>query len=316
MRTSRHGVRLALPLAALALLAAGCGAQDDNGPGSVHVAPTPLLKNRTAVSGSIPKVQAAELRTPFAQYRRYVARELHAMQGDVAALKAATAARALPTARAAWLRADGRYESIGAAYGAFGDLDARINGGTAGLPGGERSEDFTGLHRIELALWGRRSVRDAAPFVAALARDVRRLRAKVPGLEIDPLEYTLRAHEVIEGTLDLQLNGRASPWAASAVTALRGNVRGSEVVLRTLAPLMARRNPARLREARQSLDALDTVVTGVAPGTRWDALPLRTRERLSGLTQAAAERLAFVPEVVDVLPPRRPVSPFSGGSGR
>ena len=110
-----------------------------------------------------------DYRRPIAAYKRYVGRQLGALLGEVDVLRAAIARRDLAAARAAWLEADARYESIGAAYGAFGDLDAAINGAPAGLPGGVRSPDFTGLHRIELALW-------AAPLHArgggARARDL------------------------------------------------------------------------------------------------------------------------------------------------
>src|SRR5262249_31953644 len=103
--------------------------------------------------------------------------------------------------------------------------------------------DFTGLHRIELALWARRSTSDASPYVRRLSGDVRRLRAKVPQMEIDPLDYALRCHEVLEDTLNLQLSGRASPWSGDALVALRSNLDGTTFVLRTLRPLVARRNP-------------------------------------------------------------------------
>ena len=63
-------------------------------------------------------------------------------------------------------------------YLAIGELDARINGETAGRPGGASSPEFTGLHRIELALFGRGSIADAKAYVPRLAADVRTLLAK------------------------------------------------------------------------------------------------------------------------------------------
>ena len=74
------------------------------------------------------RADARRLRRPIATYRRHVRRELGAMLGEVAPLRAAIARHDRAGARAAWLAADARYESIGAAYGAFGDLDAAIDG--------------------------------------------------------------------------------------------------------------------------------------------------------------------------------------------
>jgi iron uptake system EfeUOB component EfeO/EfeM len=129
------------------------------------------------------------------------------------------------------------------------------------------------------------------------------LRSKVARMEIDPFEYSLRAHEVLEDTLHLELSGVASPWSGSALTALRANVRGTRVVLASLAPLIARRDPARLHRARTALNRLDEAVgNGRLP--RWDTLGQVQRERIAGLTAAAAERLAYVPELIDPRPPR------------
>lgn len=293
-------------------LLAGCGGGGASGShtttgaadGQAQAQP---LEDLVVSSGNIPRVRATDFRRPTARYRRYVLGELRPMQGDVDRLRAAVAVGDLDAARRAWLAADERYESIGAAYGAFGALDARINGGAGGLQDGVDSPQFTGLHRIELALWGRGSTADAAPYVDRLDRDVAALRRTVPTIEIEPLEYVLRAHEVLEGTLDLQLSGRESPWSGSALRALRGNLRGTEVVLATLDPLIERRSPVVAQRSRASLAALAQALHrlegqgGSLP--RWDQAPERARTEIAGLTAAAAEQLAYVPEVIDPRPP-------------
>jgi iron uptake system EfeUOB component EfeO/EfeM len=294
--------------AAAALGLSACGGGDTGAGRAAATPPAATVASRVVLSGTIPRARPADYRRPTALYRRHVRATLQQMLRDVAALRAAVARGDLAGARRAWLAADERYEEIGAAYGAFGELDAAINGEPAGRPGGVRSPGFTGLHRVEMALWGRRSARDAAAPAARLARDVRRLRAHVGRMSIDPLEYSLRAHEVLEGTLDLQLSGRMSPWSGSALVALRGNVRGTRVVLSSLRALLVRRDPTVVTTADRALRALDAAIGEVQrpDGTlpRWDAVPQRGRERLAGLTAAAAERLAYVPELIDPRPAR------------
>lgn len=293
---------------AVALLAA-CGGGGDRGEQTASAANPPAqpLEDLVLLSGNIPRVRAADFRRPTAQYRRYVLGELEPMQRQVEALRGAVAAGDLAAARRAWLAADERYESIGAAYGAFGDLDASINGGSGGLSGGVGSSEFTGLHRIELALWGRGSTADAAPYVGKLVQDVAALRHTVPTIEIEPLEYVLRSHEVLEGTLDLQLSGRESPWSGSALRALRGNLRGTEIVLGTLHGLIKRRSPVVAQRSEASLATLAKALHKIEGGDgslpRWDQTPERVRTEIAGLTAAAAEQLAYIPEVVDPRPP-------------
>jgi iron uptake system component EfeO len=292
---------------ALAVVLAACG-DDTNVGRTTDNPPAATVSSRVVLSGNVPRVRPADYREPTTIYRRHVRDTLAAMLHDVARLRGAVRRHDLAGARRAWLAADERYEQIGAAYGAFGDLDAAINGEPAGRRDGIEDKDFTGLHRIELALWGRSSTRDARAAAARLARDVTELREHVGRIRIDPLEYSLRAHEVLEGTLDLQLSGRTSPWSGAALVALRGNLKGTRVVLGSLRPLLDRRDPAVSMTSRRALDELDRALTlaerpdGTLP--RWDAVTRREREQLAGLTAAAAERLAFIPELIDPRPAR------------
>jgi iron uptake system EfeUOB component EfeO/EfeM len=297
---------LLLAAPAGAVIAAGCG-----GSGGDRDAPPPA-RPYTSRNPNITEVQRAtpaDYRAPIAAYRRHVRRELGAMLQDVRALRTAVDGKDLPAARAAWIRASARYETIGAAYGAFGDLDAAINGRPAGLPGGAGSPRFTGLHRVELALWGRGSTSDAVAPAARLEDDVARLRRRVPTITIDPLEYSLRAHEVLEDALHLQLGGDASRWSGSALTALRSEVAGTRVVLGTLAPLIARRDSAGvLLQSRRALGRIDAALHRLeGPGgalPRWDRISQRERETIGALVAGAAEQLAYVPELIDPRPPR------------
>jgi high-affinity iron transporter len=310
-------LRSRLSVAALAVIAlAGCGGGKDSASKNPPAQP---YSKRSTVPDVVPRVTPVDYKRPIAAYRRYVRARLGTLGRQVAALRAAIARDDLGAARAAWMRADATYESIGAAYGAFGDLDAVVNGRPAGLPDGVRSADFTGLHRVELALWERRSTRDALRPAAQLARAVARMRAQVAKLEIDPLEYSLRAHEILEDGIHLQLSGQASPWSGAALVALRAQVRGTAVVLDTLQPLIARRDSTdALPRARRALRRLSTAIgrlerdDGSLP--RWDRLGQRDRERVDGLAAGAAEHLAYVPELIDPRPARPAQRPF-GESG-
>ena len=298
------GGALAALLGAVTLLV-GCG-----GTGSPEAqAPVRAYSDRNPAIAEIPRATPADYRAPIAAYRRYVRAQLGTMLGEVGDLRAALERGDLTAARAAWTDASATYESIGAAYGAFGDLDAAIDGRPDGLAGGAGSPDFTGLHRVELALWGRSSTADAAAPAARLEMDVGTLRRRLPRLEIAPLEYSLRAHEVLEDALHLQLGGDASRWSGSSLAAVRSEVAGTRVVLGTLAPLIARRDAAGVLPAsRRALDRLDAELRrlqrpdGTLP--RWDTLPQCDKERVSGLVAGAAEHLAYVPELIDPRPSR------------
>jgi iron uptake system EfeUOB component EfeO/EfeM len=103
-------------------------------------------------------------------------------------------------------------------------------------------------------------------------------------MTIDPLEYSLRAHEILEDGIHLQLSGQASRWSGAALVAMRAEVRGTHVVLDTLEPLIARRDATgALPQARRALKQLSVAVTRLARADgslpRWDRVSQRERER-------------------------------------
>jgi len=306
------GARGALLAAATmgCVAATGCGGLEPVRPSQPAALPVSHLRSG---QGMIPAATPADYRAPVAVYRRHVARALRQMAGDVRELRRGVASTDLGAARSAWRAANARYQTVGAAYGAFGALDQAIDGSTAGLARGVHNPRFRGLHRVELALFGRSSTADARRPAAQLARSVARLRATLGDLRIDPLEYSLRAHEIIEDTLHEQLTGRASPWSGAAFDAVAANVRGTRVVLRTLEPLLRQRAPARLVQAEQSLTDLQRALAPLRRGSGYVALGRATRAeraRVNALTASAAERLAYVPEVIDPRPARAIRNPF------
>jgi iron uptake system EfeUOB component EfeO/EfeM len=298
---------VALIVASAAIAISGCGG------GSAQIAAAPASKAAPytaidATSNRVATITPATLARPIARYKRYVRRQLGRMLGDVRRLRAAIAGGDLARARRAWLRADGRYESIGAAYGAFGDLDAAVDGLPGGLQGATASKRFTGLHRIELALWRDGSTREARPYATLLARDVAHMRKRVAKGEIDSLDFGLRAHEILEDALQLALAGVSSPWAGAALTALDANIDGIRVVMKQLGPIAARSNPLTVRTSMRKLGELDRAVARLCRSDRqfprWSSVGQREREKIDGLTASTAEQLAYIPDLVSTLPPR------------
>jgi iron uptake system EfeUOB component EfeO/EfeM len=293
------------PVGALLVALAACGG--GGAPAAPSQPPARPLSAQNPVSAAAPPATPAEYRTPIRAYRRHVSRQLARMTGDVATLRSEIAAGDLRGARAAWRVANARYQTVGAAYGAFGELDRRVSGSAAGLPNGVRDRHFSGLHRVELALFGRASLADAAPAAAGLAQALERMRVRVRTLEIDPLEYSLRAHEVLEDTLHLQLTGQASPWSGAAYDAVAANLVGTRVVLRTLTPMIDARSKAARRQAQRSLDELGRALAqlrrrhGGYPTLQ--GTPQRERELIAARVAAAAESLAAIPELIDPRPP-------------
>jgi iron uptake system component EfeO len=252
-------------------------------------------------AGIVPVTQN-DMIGPVDAYRAAVSAGLGTLVTEVGALRQAVAGGDRARAEAAWLTAHLAYERLGAAYGTFGDADGEINGRPAGLPGGVRDPDFTGFHRIEYGLWHGESMAALAAPTAALAGAVTGLAADFPRQQTDARDLGLRAHEILEDTLQFELTGESDQGSGSSLATARANLDGTVVVLAALRPVLASRYPdpaaldAALTRVRQALDA-SRRGAAYPPVT---ALTSDQRQRLDAAVGDLLERLAPVATICDV----------------
>jgi len=196
---------------------------------------------------------------PVAEYRRYAERWAATLGHDVVPLTAALRAGDRGLARRDWATAFSDYLHLGAVYGLLpGDLDNDL----AGMPGEIGDPHFVGLHRIEMGLWTRQPVTSLAPLGVKLSSTVRRLRAELPtaavdprsprvrlarglvAVTVDPLDFTLRIHEILEDAQRDFMSGLDVPWSGAGVLATAAGVAATKELLSTVKPIMAGRGNA------------------------------------------------------------------------
>ncbi|MGW3269284.1 EfeM/EfeO family lipoprotein [Streptomyces sp. NPDC001056] len=247
-----------------------------------------------------------DLIPPALTYQKWVGGGLSAAVRLSARLQEAIDRGDLAAARSAWLPAHLQYERLGAAYNAFGDADGKINGTDAGLPGGVHDPGFTGFHRIEYGLWHGGSASGLRAPAAALVKALTGLRDSWAQSRMDPAQLGLRAHEILENTVQFELTGRTDYGSGSNLATARANLDGTLEVLSRLRPLLTTRYadlPGLDRELTQAGHTLD----GFRHDGRWtplDQLTRAQRERTDSVLGGLVERLASVSTLCD---PRRTV---------
>ncbi|WP_328540148.1 EfeM/EfeO family lipoprotein [Streptomyces sp. NBC_00344] len=270
----------------------------------------PVTGQTVRVSGGAPgsggpaavPVSGHDLIPPTLSYQKWVTGRMGALVDATVRLGDAIRSDDPAGARRAWLSAHLMYERMGAAYGAFGDADGAINGTTAGLPGGVRDKGFTGFHRIEYGLWHGVSPAALRPFADRLVKDVRTLRADWTRARMDPLDLGLRAHEILENTVQFELTGRTDYGSGSNLATARANLDGTRVVLARLRPLLAGRYPE-LKRLAGELDRTQRVLDSHHHNGRWTSLGKLSRpdrEKVNAALGRLVERLADVAALCDV----------------
>jgi iron uptake system component EfeO len=254
-------------------------------------------------SGVVP-VDQADLIPATKAYESYVTGALPGLVHEVATLREDIAAADVAKAKTAWLVAHLSYERLGAAYDAFGDLDGEINGLTNGLPDGVNDKDFTGFHRIEYGLWHGATGATLLPEVDALNVSVGKLAGVFAAAQIDPLDISIRAHEISENALQFELTGEDDYGSHSELATVWANLQGTQTVLGFVESLLAPRDKnlptikSQLAEAQRLVEAQDRA----AGWTPLSALTTSEREHLNAAVSQLTELLA---PVAAILEPRR-----------
>lgn len=247
----------------------------------------------------------ASFAQPVAQYRAYSGRQLELMAPQIARLEDSLESGDRVAAQDAWRGAYGDYMRLGAVYleGPVATLDQAIDGNPGGLRGGTSSPQFTGLHRIEYGLWTGQPLSSLQPYASLLQTDVAKLRKVLPSVQIVPLDYATRAHEILEDAVRDLLSGTDVPWSGAGVLATESGLMATREVIKTLSPMLQYRESV-LPVVTTQLDALSSTLSslkadhgGTLPSN--SELSQTESERLNASMGDALEALAQVPGALE-----------------
>jgi iron uptake system component EfeO len=242
---------------------------------------------------------------PARTYHGWIAAGLGTLARQTAALAADVRGGNLARAKADWLTAHLTYETLGAAYDAFGDFDGEINGTTAGLDGGVNSPGWTGFYRLEYGLWHGQSGRQLTGVADKLRTDVRGLGAAWPDMEIDLPDMGLRTHEILENALQFQLSGHDDYGSGTTLATVGANIAGTRELLTVLHPLLAPRYTG-LPAVSTWLDRLQSRLDPAKrPNGGWTPVSALSPSLREQINTAASQSLEELSPIAAITEPRR-----------
>ncbi|MER7182905.1 iron uptake transporter permease EfeU [Streptomyces hyaluromycini] len=248
-------------------------------------------------------VSENDLAAPLTAYKAYVEQGLATLVTQTRTLDDDIAGNHLAKARTDWLTAHLTYSSLGAAYGTFEDFDKKINGRADGLPGGVTDQDFAGFHRVEYGLWHAQTAGQLKAPAQALADAAAGLQKAFPSQGFDPGDLPLRAHEILENTLQFELTADTDEGSGTNLATANANLAGTGELLTVLRPLLTTRAPKLLPTVDADIARLQKLLDAQHQGASWtpvEQLDTVTRQRIAGATGQLLEDLAPVPDLLEI----------------
>lgn len=250
-------------------------------------------------------LRAAAFTGPEDAYRRYSERWIAHALADTQTLEHALAAGQRTAAMAAWEATWSDYLHLGAVYlnGEVEIANRAIDGTPGELPGGSSDPRFTGLHRIEMGLWSGESLASLIGFDVRMQHDLAKLSGVLQRVEMTPLEYATRSHEILEDAQRDLLSGMDVPRSRQGVLGTAAGLAATEEVFHTLEPLLSGRENTE-GEVRDELLMLHGVLASIR--ARHDGrypslsqLGAFEREQLNGYVAGALSALQEMPGTLE-----------------
>jgi iron uptake system EfeUOB component EfeO/EfeM len=259
-------------------------------------------------------ISAERFIQPVKEYKEYAHGWIERAIVDAEALGATLAGGSRADARRAWEKAWGDYMHLGADYGLFGELEEELDGTAGGAKAATSNPDFVGFRRLEWGIWTGRTLPSLTFYAHRLVADLKRLRAAVPGVEIDPLDYATRGHEIVEDAQRDLMNGTDVPWSHQGVLGTAAAVASAEEVFITLKPLLSGRENTE-PEVEYWLRRLQGLFASLRHGGRYPSttrMGTEERERLNGYVAGALTALQMVPSTLETETYKAPPSIWKG----
>jgi iron uptake system component EfeO len=244
-----------------------------------------------------------DLRIPINDYVAWLTGRLPTLTEQVERLRKSVRAGELAAAKRDWLTAQLTYETLGGAYGAYGETGDAINGDPP--RGADAADaDFAGFRKIEATLWSGRPVGTVAPHVDALVEAVEGLADLLASPNaIPPIDMGRRVHEILEDTLHKDLNGIGDAGSHTELATVDANITGTWRALDPLLQILRQQDPY-LDETEEQLRTTQQLTRRYHDGSGWVPLTSLTTRQRAGINAAVQQCVELLSHAAVVLDPR------------
>ncbi|TKJ90157.1 EfeM/EfeO family lipoprotein [Paenibacillus sp. CFBP13512] len=295
--------RVTLPATILlsSVLFAACGNQ-----AATNTTTTPATTEATtttpaaSTSSTETTTTTADFKNETEQYRTYAIGEIDSFVTETEKFTEAVKARKLKEAQALYAPARMHYERIEPIAEALGNLDPDIDA----RAGDVDDKDWRGFHKIEQALWEKKTTDGMSEYADRLLQDAQLLRAKVETVEIDASMLVVGAVELLNEVSSSKITGEEERYSHTDLYDFVANVEGAEKIYEILKPRLAEKDPDLEKQIGERFDALNKELAPFATKdggyVTYDKLTKEDIRTLSQNLDALAEPLSQMGTILGV----------------
>jgi len=257
-----------------------------------------------AVTPGLVPVTNAELQRPLQHYEDWVESRLPVLGRQVRRLDAAARGGDRAAARRDWLTAHLTYETLGAAYGAFGHYDDAIDGTWSTTTTALKDKHLAGFHKIEALLWSGAPTAQVAGYTHKLINAVTALHGFFATPHMSTRDLGLRSHEILEDAIGFELTGKDDAGSHTELATIGANLVGTRHALAPLRPILKSRG-AGLARIDTWLQRSQRLVDSFRTAKGWIPLSRLSRtqhERLDATLDQTVELLSPVAVITEPRP--------------
>lgn len=261
----------------------------------------PLLASACVVALSLSfgvakaEVSPLDLVQPIADYKIYVQDNLDVLVKDTKAFTDAIKAGDLAKAKELYPSTRVSYERIEPIAELFADLDASIDSRADDHEDAEKSDDFTGFHRLEYGLFDQNSTEDLDKYADKLYADVVELQKRIKDMTFPPEKVVGGAAALMEEVAATKISGEEDRYSHTDIWDFQANVDGSQKIVELFRPLIEKENPELLKKSDANFKTVNDILVKYKKGDGYelyDKLTEEDRKVMAGAINTLAEDLS------------------------
>lgn len=296
--------RVTIPATILlsSVLFTACGNQ---APTNTTTAPATTEATTTASTTTTPSTESttaskADFKNETEQYRTYAIGEIDSFVTETEKFTEAVKAGKLKEAQALYAPARMHYERIEPIAEALGNLDPDIDA----RAGDVDDKDWRGFHKIEQALWEKKTTDGMSEYADRLLQDAQLLRAKVETVDIDASMLVVGAVELLNEVSSSKITGEEERYSHTDLYDFVANVEGAEKIYQILKPRLAEKDADLEKQIGERFEALNKELAPFATKdggyVTYDKLTKEDIRTLSQNLDALAEPLSQMGTILGV----------------